>query len=104
MVKECYRSLDAVLESVRLVTKIMGQITASSVEQADAILQIEQGIERISQVVQSNSATAEVSAAASEELSAQAQLLRDLTGQFCLEADACQNSGIRRSSASLIPN
>ncbi|MFQ7550817.1 MAG: hypothetical protein ACLRMZ_11530 [Blautia marasmi] len=40
------------LESVRLVTEIIGQITASSIEQADSILQIEQGIERISEVVQ----------------------------------------------------
>lgn len=87
---ETAHSLDAVLESVRLVTEIIGQITASSIEQADSILQIEQGIERISEVVQTNSATAEESAAASEELSAQAQLLKDLTGQFRLESDACQ--------------
>lgn len=87
---ETAHSLDSVLESVRLVTEIIGQITASSIEQADSILQIEQGIERISEVVQTNSATAEESAAASEELSAQAQLLKDLTGQFRLESDACQ--------------
>ena len=87
---ETAHSLDAVLESVRLVTGIIGQITASSIEQADSILQIEQGIERISEVVQTNSATAEESAAASEELSAQAQLLKNLTGQFRLESDACQ--------------
>lgn len=87
---ETAHSLDSVLESVRLVTEIIGQITASSIEQADSILQIEQGIEQISEVVQTNSATAEESAAASEELSAQAQLLKDLTGQFRLESDACQ--------------
>lgn len=87
---ETAHSLDSVLESVRLVTEIIGQITASSIEQADSILQIEQGIERISEVVQTNSATAEESAAASEELSAQAQLLKNLTGQFRLESDACQ--------------
>lgn len=36
----------------------------------------------ISDIVQGNSATSEESAAASEELSAQAQLLKDLVEQF----------------------
>ena len=40
------------------------------------------GIEQISNVVQDNSATAEESAAASEELSAQAILLKDQIGKF----------------------
>ena len=46
-----------------------------------------QGIDQISNVVQTNSATAEESAAASEELSAQAQFLKSLTGQFRLKPD-----------------
>ena len=78
------------LQILALSCRDVSEITASSKEQADSILQIEQGIERISEVVQTNSATAEESAAASEELSAQAQLLKDLTGQFRLESDACQ--------------
>lgn len=36
-------------------------------------------------MVQSNSATAEESAAASEELSSQAQILKDLVGKFTLK-------------------
>ena len=44
-----------------------------------------QGIDQISSVVQTNSATAEESAAASEELSGQAQLLKNLVGQFKLQ-------------------
>ena len=43
-----------------------------------------QGIDQISSVVQTNSATAEESAAASEELSGQAQVLKNLVGQFKL--------------------
>lgn len=42
------------------------------------------GLDQISAVVQTNSATSEQSAAASEELSSQAQLLDDLVGQFRL--------------------
>ena len=43
------------------------------------------GIDQISGVVQMNSGTAEESAAASEELSAQAQLLKELIGKFKLK-------------------
>jgi methyl-accepting chemotaxis protein len=43
------------------------------------------GIEQIASVVQSNSATSEESAAASEELSTQAQMMKDLIGKFKLK-------------------
>ena len=39
-------------------------------------------VELISEIVQGNSATSEESAAASEELSAQAQILKELVGKF----------------------
>ncbi|MPM98668.1 hypothetical protein SDC9_145856 [bioreactor metagenome] len=43
------------------------------------------GLEQISQVVQTNSATSEESAAASEELSGQAQILKSLIDDFNLK-------------------
>ena len=43
------------------------------------------GIDQISSVVQSNTATAEESAAASEELSGQANILNDLVSRFQLK-------------------
>ena len=52
-----------------------------------AISQITIGLDQISSVVQTNSATSEESAAASEELSSQAQVLKDLVSQFRLPAD-----------------
>jgi methyl-accepting chemotaxis protein len=42
-------------------------------------------VDQISSVVQTNSATAEESAAASEELSGQAQILKSLVGRFRLK-------------------
>ncbi|MCC2816381.1 methyl-accepting chemotaxis protein [Clostridiales bacterium TF09-2AC] len=84
---ETARSLETVLDSVRLVTESVGRIAAASRQQALSIRQIEKGIDQISDVVQTNSATAEESAAASEELSAQAQFLKSLTGQFRLKPD-----------------
>ena len=50
----------------------------------DAIEQADEGMNRISEVVQSNSATAQESSATSEELSAQAISMDDLVATFQL--------------------
>lgn len=64
------------------MNRMVGSISELTTQQADAIMQIRKSIEMISDIVQGNSATSEESAAASEELSAQAQLLKDLVEQF----------------------
>lgn len=61
---------------------MVNQISELSTQQAVAITQIRKSVEMISDIVQGNSATSEESAAASEELSAQAQLLKELVEQF----------------------
>ena len=53
--------------------------------EVDAANQMLQNIDQISAVVQNNSATAEESAAASEELSGQANMLKALIGKFQLK-------------------
>ena len=52
--------------------------------QTTSIAQVTEGIDQISSVVQTNSATAQQSAAASEELSAEAESLKDMVDQFTL--------------------
>lgn len=61
---------------------VIEEISNNAIEQADSVSQINIGVSQISSVVQNNSATAEESAAASEELSGQAQMLKDLVGKF----------------------
>ena len=53
---------------------------------AEATEEVIRGIDQISGVVQSNLATAEKSASASEELSGQANMLRELVSKFRLKA------------------
>ena len=64
------------------VSDIVNKIAGASLEQTDMVKQVNIGVEQISNVVQTNSATAEESAAASEELSAQAQTLQKLVSRF----------------------
>ena len=73
------------VEGAKEVTVAIDKISSASVQQADAIGQVTVGIDQISAVVQTNSATAEESAAASEELSSQAQILKRLVGEFKLK-------------------
>ncbi|WP_026882768.1 HAMP domain-containing methyl-accepting chemotaxis protein [Clostridium akagii] len=86
-------SLDQIVVGVTKAATLVGEIAAASNEQATAIYQINKGIEQVSDVVQTNSATAEQSAAASEELSGQASTLKNMVGKFKLKMDATgQNS------------
>lgn len=77
-------SLKNVLDGIKEVEMIIEQISSASDDQARSVEQVHQSITQISDVVQLNSATAEESAAASEELSAQALLLKELIGSFRL--------------------
>lgn len=62
--------------------KLIHEISKASQEQAASIAQVTLGIDQIASVVQTNSATSEESAAASEELSGQAQILKNLVRRF----------------------
>lgn len=77
-------SLLSVVQGTQSVSVIVDKIAQAATTQAASVNQVTQGIDQISSVVQTNSATAEESAAASEELSGQAQMLKNLVGQFKL--------------------
>lgn len=80
-----------VTDSVTAAAKMAGeaveqmeQVAKGVEDQTDAIEQAAAGIVQISGVVQNNSATAEESAATSQELSSQAAMLQQLVGSFRL--------------------
>lgn len=80
-----------VTDSVTAAAKMAGeaveqmeQVAKGVEDQTDAIEQAAAGIGQISGVVQNNSATAEESAATSQELSSQAAMLQQLVGSFRL--------------------
>ena len=82
---ETANSLKNVSERTQTINQLIGEITSASESEAEGITQISIGMDQISSVVQSNTATAEESAAASEELSGQAQILNDLMSKFILK-------------------
>ena len=81
-------ALREIVKGVEQATELVAGIAQASNEQATAVAQVNRGIEQVSQVTQTNSATAEESAAASEELSSQAQILKEMVGRFSLRGQS----------------
>ena len=76
--------LQGVVSSVKDIADISRELSENVKIQVDSIEQANQGIIKISEVVQNNSATAEESSATSEELSAQATSMDELVAKFQL--------------------
>lgn len=82
LVSSTAESLLRVVESAQQVGGIVDKIAEAANQQTNSVSQVTQGIDQIANVVQTNSATAEESAAASEELSGQAEVLKELVKQL----------------------
>ncbi|HBB28182.1 MAG TPA: hypothetical protein DC000_02850, partial [Clostridiales bacterium] len=81
---ETAKSLNAIVQGSKKSTEFINEIVVSSNEQLSSIGDVIEGVERISDVIQTNSATAEESAAASEELSSLANMLKEEVAKFRL--------------------
>lgn len=81
------QSLQKIINTTNRTTVVVNDIAKACEEEASAINQVSLGIGQISEVVQTNSATSEESAASSEELSGQAQMLKSLIENFSLKSD-----------------
>lgn len=84
LANETAASMNRVVGGAENIATLIADISEASERQASSLVQVTQGVDQISSVVQTNSATAEQSAAASEELSGQAQVLKELVDQFKL--------------------
>ncbi len=76
--------LSGVVESIHMIAETSKMLNEITERQASAMEQAEVGIGKISEIVQANSATAQESAATSEELAAQATSMEDLIRSFRL--------------------
>ena len=87
LAEETAKSLDKIVTSINKVATLVSDISVASNNQATAVTQIDQALGQVANVVQTNSATSEECAAASEELSSQAATLRSLVGIFKLASN-----------------
>jgi len=96
LVDEAGATMHEIVESVKHVTDIMGEITAASAEQTAGIEQINQAIAQMDQVTQQNAALVEEAAAASEALQEQAGQLAQVVSVFRL--DGAQAPALRSAT------
>ena len=80
--EETAKKLEDVAEGSKIITQQVTGIAEALESQTTEILQINEGIEQINGVVQSNSATSEECAAASQEMSSEADNLREMISRF----------------------
>ena len=79
------KAIEAVIQGINVLAESTNEISYLSVSQADAMKQLEIGVEQISEVIQNNSAAAQETSATSQELSAQSESLEHLVGEFELK-------------------
>jgi len=78
-------SLGEIVSGIGESSRIVKDIAKSSEDQSVGISQINKGVDQVAQVISQNSATAEESAAASQEMNNQSLILEELVARFKLK-------------------
>ncbi len=87
-VEQAGQSMQDIVTSVRRVSDLIGEITASSTEQRDGISQVNQAVANLDQMTQQNAALVEESSAAAAAMHEQAQRLAQVVSVFNVGAGA----------------
>jgi methyl-accepting chemotaxis protein len=80
-------SLGIIVEKARKVDQLVGEITTASNEQSQGIGQINGAVSQMDKVTQNNASSAEETAAAAEELNAQATMMKESVASLRLLVD-----------------
>ena len=81
-VAQAGQSMQEIVQGVRRVSDLIGEITASSTEQRDGISQVNQAVANLDQMTQQNAALVEESSAAAAAMHEQAQRLAQVVAVF----------------------
>lgn len=82
IVNKTASALGGIVESISKISDLVGEISSASDEQALGISQINQGLNQVELVTQQNTANAEETASAAEELNSRIKQLRQLVSRF----------------------
>ncbi|WP_109482055.1 methyl-accepting chemotaxis protein [Paraburkholderia sp. C35] len=84
LVDEAGRTMVEIVQSVRQVSDLMGEISAASSEQSRGIEQVNVAISQMDEVTQQNAALVEQASAAAQSMASQAGTLREVVSVFRL--------------------
>jgi methyl-accepting chemotaxis protein len=88
LVEQAGTTMGEILQAVRRVTDIMGEIAAASEEQSSGISQVGRAVTQMDEVTQQNAALVEEAAAAAASLQDQAARLRETVSAFRVDEHA----------------
>ncbi len=98
------QTIRELVDSVRRVSDIMGEITASAQSQSQSVMQVSQAMGELDGMTQQNAALVEESSAAATSLKEQADRLMHAVGQFRLSRDPARDGdGAAEARLSLAP-
>ncbi len=104
LVNDAGSTMGEIVDQVKRVTDLIGEITSSTLEQSNGIGQVNQAVTQLDQMTQQNAALVEQSAAAAESLREQADMLAQAVAVFRLsQAAAVEAIESARSRPSLAP-
>ncbi len=89
---QCGEVLEKIVHNVSSVSSMAGEISVASQEQAQGVAEITKAMGQLDQMTQVNSATSEECASAAEELSAQAEALKNAVTQLVMTINGEGNS------------
>ena len=95
MADQAGETMTEVVQSIRRVTDLMGEINSASAEQASGVAQVGEVVTQMDQATQQNAALVEEMAAAAGSLSSQAQELVQAVAVFKLDPSLGGNGGFR---------
>jgi methyl-accepting chemotaxis protein len=100
LVAESGRTLQEIVESIKKVSDVVGEISAAGREQAEGVEEVNRSIMQMDEGTQQNAAMVEEATAAAASMSEQAGKLRELTSIFRIRADlASQDAGVALRSS-----
>jgi uncharacterized phage infection (PIP) family protein YhgE len=92
-------ALNEIVTKVRQVDELVTEVAGASREQTEGIAQINTAVGQMDKVTQSNAATAEESAAAAQELNAQADIMRQSVAELLRLVSGNHETGARQPAS-----
>ncbi|QDH74779.1 methyl-accepting chemotaxis protein [Brevundimonas sp. M20] len=99
LVRQSGEALTGIVSRISEITELMGEIRASTQEQASGLAQVNTAVNDMDQVTQQNAAMVEESTAASLNLTREAATLAELVGRFQVSEEAHRPTPIRAAEA-----
>lgn len=96
-------ALEKIVQGISNISEIVSKIADASNAQATSISEVDSGIEQVAKVTQSNTATSEESASSSQQMSTQAQILKEMIGEFILKDSKSVNSQDNKTTLKALP-